>query len=271
MVLDKNGVKLAHYVYGEGEPTLVFVVAWIWTAEFWLPQVNCFSQNFKMITVDMRGTGESDKPPDNYTLDLYADDLNSIIEELQEKNIVLVGESIGASIVIKYITKYPGKVSKLVLIGGSPKFIATDDFPYGLPQDSIDAQYALAMESYPKWLRAFLELIFPEPGTEYLKEWGFKMSQKTPKEIAMNSIMNLFEADIRPLLGKINVPTLILHGESDPVFTRAFEGAKYTHENIPGSKMYMIKGKGHFPSITAAEEFNKVLKEFITTGKLRKD
>jgi pimeloyl-ACP methyl ester carboxylesterase len=55
------------------------------------------------------------------------------------------------------------------------------------------------------------------------------------------------------------------------VFTRAFEGAKYTHENIPGSKMYMIKGKGHFPSITAAEEFNKVLKEFITTGKLRKD
>ena len=271
MVLDKNGVKLAYYVYGEGAPTLVFVVAWIWTAEFWLPQVNYFSQNFKMITVDMRGTGESDKPPDNYTIDLYADDLNSIIEELQEKNIVLVGESIGASIVIRYITKYPGKVSKLVLIGGSPKFVATDDFPYGMPQDYIDAQIALAMESYPEWLRAFLEVIFPEPGTEYLKEWGFKMSQKTPKEIAMNSIMNLFEADLRPLLGKINVPTLILHGESDPVFTRAFEGAKYTHENIPGSKMHMIKGKGHFPSITAAEDFNKVLKEFITTGKLRKD
>jgi pimeloyl-ACP methyl ester carboxylesterase len=271
MVLDKNGVKLAYYVYGEGEPTLIFLVAWIWTAEFWLPQVNYFSQNFKMVTIDMRGTGESDKPSDNYTLDLYADDLDSIIEELQEKNIVLIGESIGASIAIKYVTKYPGKVSRLVLVGGSPKFMATDDFPYGMPQNFFDAQQALAMESYSKWMRVFLGLIFQEPGTEYLKDWGFKMSQKTPQEITMNSITNLFQADLRPLLRKIDIPTLILHGENDIVFMRVSEGAKYMHENIPGSKMCIIKDAGHFPSITAADEFNKILKEFITTGKLMKD
>ena len=82
--------------------------------------MNYFSQNFKMVTIDMRGTGDSDKPADDYTLDLYADDLNSIIEELHETNIVLIGESIGASIAIKYVTKYPGKVSKLVLVGGTP-------------------------------------------------------------------------------------------------------------------------------------------------------
>ncbi|MDH5664427.1 MAG: AAA family ATPase, partial [Candidatus Bathyarchaeota archaeon] len=58
MILDKNGVKLAYYVYGEGEPTLVFVIAWIATAPFWVYQVNYFSQNFKMVTVDMRGAGE---------------------------------------------------------------------------------------------------------------------------------------------------------------------------------------------------------------------
>jgi len=271
MVLDKNGVKLAYYVYGEGEPTLVFLVAWIWTAEFWLPQVNCFSQNFKMVTIDMRGTGESDKPAGDYTLDLYADDLDSIIEELQEKNIVLIGESIGASIAIKYVTKYLGKVSKLVLVGGSPKFIATDDFPYGMPQNFVDTQRALAMESSSKWMRVFLGLIFQEPGTEYLKEWGFKMSQKTPQEIAMNSITNLFQADVRPLLRKIDIPTLILHGEKDIVFTCVSEGAKYMHENIQGSKTYIIKDAGHFPSITAADEFNRILKEFITTGKLMKD
>ena len=271
MVLDKNGVKLAYYVYGEGQPTLVFLVAWIWTAEFWLPQVNYFSQNFKMVTIDMRGTGESDKPAGDYTLDLYADDLDSIIEELQEKNIVLIGESIGASIAIKYVTRYPGKVSKLVLVGGSPKFLATDDFSYGMPQDFFDTQTALLMESHSKWMRVFLGLIFQEPGTDYLKEWGFKMSQKTPPEIATSSIRNLFEADIRPLLRKINIPTLILHGEKDIVFTCVSEGAKYMHENIQGSKMYIIKDTGHFPSITAADKFNRILKEFVTTGKLLKD
>jgi len=244
MILDKNGVKLVYYVYGEGEPTLVFVVAWIWTAEFWLPQVNYFSQNFKMVTVDMRGAGESDKPPDNYTLDLYVDDLNSIIEELHEKSIVLVGECIGASIAIKFIAKYPGKISKLVLVSGSPKFMATNDFLHGTPQNEVKQQLAVFEESYHRWLGAFLELMFPEHGTKYLKEWGFKMSQKTTQEIALNSLRNLFEADLRPLLRKINIPALIIHGENDGAVR--FENAKYMHENIPGSKMRIFKDKGHF-------------------------
>jgi pimeloyl-ACP methyl ester carboxylesterase len=272
MVLDKNGVKLAYYVYGEGQPTLVFLVAWVWTAEFWQPQVNYFSQNFKMVTIDMRGTGDSDKPADDYTLDLYADDLNSIIEELHEKNIVLVGESIGASIAIEYVTKYPGKVSKLVLVGGTPKFMATDDFPYGLPLEATQPFLSGLSQSYSTVFGAFVETIFPEPGTNYVREWGFKMSQKTPPEIAANSLSNLGLADLRPLLRKIDIPTLILHGEKDTnVFTNVSEGAKYMHENIQGSKNYLFEGIGHFPSITAAEKFNRILKEFVTTGKLPKD
>jgi len=72
-------------------------------------------------------------------------------------------------------------------------------------------------------------------------------------------------------LRKINIPTLILHGEKDIVFMRVSEGAKYMHENVQGSKMYIFKDKGHFPSITAADRFNKILKEFIKTGELMKE
>ena len=269
MILDKNGVKLAYYVYGEGEPTLVFVVAWVATAEFWAYQVNYFSQNFKMVTVDMRGSGESDKPADNYTLDLFVDDLNSIIEELQEKNIVLIGESMGASIAIKYVTKYPGKVSKLVLMCGTPKIMSTDDFPHGQSSEVLDRMLTSAQESHSRFLRTFMELVFPEPGAEYLKELGFELCQKTPEEIAMNFANNFMKEDLRPLLGKINIPTLILHGEND--MACPLGGAKYMHEKIPGSKMYIFKGKGHCPSITAADMFNKILEEFIKTGKLMED
>jgi pimeloyl-ACP methyl ester carboxylesterase/predicted amidohydrolase len=269
MILDKNGVKLAYYVFGEGEPTLVFVVTWIATAELWTYQENYFCQNFKMVTVDMRGAGESDKPADNYTIDLYVDDLNSIIEELQEKNIVLIGNSFGASVAIKYVAKYPRKVSKLVLMCGSPKFTPTDDFPHGQSLEVTHRLITSAQESYSRFLRDLMELIFPEPGTEYLKELGFRMCQKTPLEITMNAANNLFEEDLRPLLEKINIPTLILHGENDMLCP--LEGAKYMHEKIPGSKMYIFKDKGHCPSITAVDKFNKILEEFIKTGKLLKD
>jgi pimeloyl-ACP methyl ester carboxylesterase len=67
------------------------------------------------------------------------------------------------------------------------------------------------------------------------------------------------------------MPALILHGEKDIVFTSVSEGAKYIRENIQGSKNCIIEDAGHFPSITAADKFNKILKEFITTGKLLKD
>jgi len=269
MILDKNGVKLAYYVYGEGEPTLVFVVAWIGPAEFWIPQVDYFSQNFKMVTVDMRGAGESDKPADNYTIDLYVEDLNSIIEELQEKNIVLIGESMGAQIAIKYVITYPEKVSKLVLIGGTPKITASDDFPHGYPLEVTQRLLTLFQESYSRGMRTFIKLAFPEAGTEYLKELAFEVCQKTTQEIAVNCFSNFLKEDLRPLLGKINIPTLILHGENDRAVM--LEGAKYVHENILGSKMCIFKDKGHVLSITAADKFNRILEEFVKTGKLLKD
>jgi pimeloyl-ACP methyl ester carboxylesterase len=217
----------------------------------------------------MRGSGESDKPADNYTFDLYVDDLNSIIEELQEKNIVLVGESMGASIAIKYVAKYPEKVSKLVLMCGTPKYMSTNDFPHGLSLEILHRWQIALQESYSRGVRTFMELAFPELGTEYLKELGFKLCHKTPEEIAINSANNFMKEDLRPLLGKINIPTLILHGENDVVCPLG--GAKYMHEKIPRSKMYIFKGKGHCPSITAADKFNKMLEEFITTGKLLGD
>jgi len=197
------------------------------------------------------------------------DDLNSIIEELQEKNFVLIGESYGAAIAIKYVTKYPGKVSKLVLIGGTSKVMSTDDFPHGLPPEVIYEMQTLAQKSYSKFVRFFNERVFPEPGTEYLKELGFRMFQKTPQEIAMNVANNFLKGDVRPLLGKVNIPTLILHGENDGVCP--LEGAKYMHEKIPGSKMYIFKEKGHLPNITAPDKFNKILEKFIRTGQLLKD
>ncbi|HVP15810.1 MAG TPA: alpha/beta fold hydrolase [candidate division Zixibacteria bacterium] len=269
MILKKNGVKLAYYVYGEGEPTLVFVVAWIGSAELWIPQVDYFSQKFKMVTIDMRGAGESDKPADNYTIDLHVEDLNSIIEELQEKNIVLIGESMGAQIAIKYVTTHPGKVSKLVLIGGTPKIIASGDFPDGFPLEVSQRLLTLFQESYSRGLRTFIKFVFPEAGTEYLRESAFAVCQKTTKEIAINCFSNFLKEDLRPLLGKIDIPTLIIHGENDRLIL--LEAAKYMHENIPGSKMYVFKDKGHAPSITAADKFNKILEEFIKTGKLLKD
>jgi pimeloyl-ACP methyl ester carboxylesterase/predicted amidohydrolase len=266
MILEKKGVKLAYYIYGEGEPTLVFVTPWVGTAELWQPQVDYFSQTFKVVTVDLRGAGESDKPADDYTSDLYADDLNSVIEEVQDRHIVVVGESMGTNVAIKYVTKHPGKALKLVLVGGTPKMVSTSDYPNGYPLEVVQTLLDGFQKSYSIGLKMFMKMMFPEPGTQSRRELGIRLCQKTTKEIAVNSLSNYLKDDLRPLLGKISIPTLIIHGENDMAVTMA--GARYIHKNILGSKMYVFKGKGHFPGITAAKKFNRILEEFVRTGEL---
>jgi len=129
----------------------------------------------------MRGSGESDKPAGDYTFDLYVDDLNAIVEELKERDIILIGESMGVSIAIKYVTKYPRKVCMLVLVGGTPKLIKTDDFPQGKPEEEARRDIALLEESYSKGVKQIIDMIFSDPGTEYFREWGFSVSQKPSK------------------------------------------------------------------------------------------
>jgi len=264
-IIEKDGVKLAYFVYGEGEPTL-FLLAWASTAELWIPQVTYFSQKYKVVTVDLRGTGESDKPPGEYTTNLYMDDLKSIIEDLQDKNIILVGLFIGGMIAIKYVTKHPGKVAKLVLYGMVPKPLATDDFPQGCYKPNEVKEFsAIAQKSPSKAVKLFWDLTFSgRVGVDYLKELMLRGMKKTPPEIFLDGLRSYVEEDVRPLLEKIKIPTLILHGENDKGCS--LDVAKYLNERIPRSQMYTFKDEHHFVNLTAADKFNIILEKFVIAG-----
>jgi len=261
--VENNRVKLAYYVYGKGEPTL-FLLAWSSTAEMWIPQVTYFSQKYKVITMDMRGTGESDKPRGEYTVDVHASDLKAIIDDLQDNNIIFVGAWGGGKIAVKYVTSYPGKISKLALL----TFFAGPNsaFP-GFDSKVFEEEHERALKS-PSWrVKKYWENIFPGPVGESFREWGLKSAQKTPPEIFVNSLYNYFNTDVRPLLGKIDIPTLILNGDKAPF---ALKKVKYLQEKIPGSKIFIFRGMGPcFINMLAANKFNRILETFINSGEIK--
>jgi pimeloyl-ACP methyl ester carboxylesterase len=102
------------------------------------------------------------------------------------------------------------------LIGGTPKVINTDDYPHDYPLKLVQGLLASFQKSYSSGMKTFTKLMYPEPGTEYLAALGYKIFQKTTPEIAINSLSNHFKEDVRSLLGKINIPTLIIHGGKRP-------------------------------------------------------
>jgi pimeloyl-ACP methyl ester carboxylesterase len=262
-IVDNNGTKLAYYVYGAGKRTIL-LLAWISTAELWIPQVTYFSQNYKVITVDMRGTGESDKPPGEYTVDLFTEDLEAIINDLPDDEIIFVGLYIGGMVGIKYVTKNPGRISKLVLVNMGPKPLKSDDFPYSMDRNKISKFYTNALKN-PEWgVGRLIELWFQNPNDEHIRELFRVSMAKTSPEIIINTFINYNEEDVRPLLKEIKTPTLIVGSSVLPKI------GEYMRDRIPGSKLYQFKTP-LFPNLFESEKFNKLLEDFINTGEVERN
>jgi pimeloyl-ACP methyl ester carboxylesterase len=226
-IVENDGVKLSYYIHGKGKPTL-FILSWNTSAQKWIPQVTHFSQKYKVVSMDLRGTGESDKPKGDYTIDKYVDDVKSVFKDLGDNNIIFLGSFVGAKIAVKYVTSYPGKGSKLVLFGFSPAPISMRS---GFDRKKFEAEHQKALES-PSWrIRKFWEDLFSDPKLLPLREWAIEITKNTPPEISVNSLYNYQMEDVRPLLERIDVPTLLLYGDI-PISGSSFLVSSYRHSHF---------------------------------------
>jgi 3-oxoadipate enol-lactonase len=257
-IVENKGVKLSYYVYGEGDPTIL-LVSWTSSTELWIPQVTYFSQKYTVVTFDMRGTGESDKPLGEYTVDVHVEDLNVIIDDLRVKNIIMVGAHYGGKIAVTYVTKYPGKISKLVLLGFLPS-----PFSEVANKEKFEKYREMALKS-PSWfVNGFWTSAFSGQGFESLIEWGIKSSQRTPPEIFRDGVYSIWSVDVRPLLERINVPTLIIGGNKN---ANDLAQVMFLQEKIRKSKIHVFEDRNSvLLNIFAANEFNQTVENYIKTN-----
>jgi sugar-specific transcriptional regulator TrmB/pimeloyl-ACP methyl ester carboxylesterase len=265
-IIEKDGVRIQYYVYGEGEPTILLV----WYSIHFMAQIQHFSQKHRVAIMDFEDAWEYRNLPSEYIVDLYTENLRAIVEDLQASNIFLVGIGVGGTVGIRYVAKYPGKVAKLALAATPPRSLINESEG---SKKRLEEFWVLALKD-PSWgLKNLYGRVMGHPWSgPFPREDQFSKLQKiwwavnkVPEEIRL--IMNkvLFEADVRPLLGKISVPTLILHGENDML---PLEAAKYMKENIPDSQLHIFED-ATLVSMSKPDEFNRVLAEFLTGPEAR--
>jgi pimeloyl-ACP methyl ester carboxylesterase len=256
-IVDNNGTKISYYIYGSTEPTL-FLLSWNTSAQKWIPQVSYFSQKYKVVIMDLRGTGESDKPKGDYTIDNYVDDVKCVFEDLGANDIFFLGSFVGAKIAVKYVIRYPGNVSKLILFAFDPSPInIRPDFD----RKKFEAEYQKALASPSGSVRKFWEDIVTDPQLFSLRDWAIETSKNTPPEIFVKSLYNYQMEDVRPLLERIDVPTLLIYGDL-PI--SGLKAVKRLKEKIRSSEIFIIKGGGCcFVNLVGANNFNKIVENFI--------
>ncbi len=257
--LTKSGLQLNYDVSGEGKPIL-FLHGWGMSSRVWKYQVGHFSEKFKTITLDLRGHGES-SPSDDYTFDTLAGDVKEFTEGLSLGPVSLVGWSIGGSVAIKVASIYPEILHSLILVSTTPKFVSSEDFPYGQPEAMLKRLAKQIDRDVNKAMVEFCSLMFNEEGiTEEV--WETVATKEWPAKETLNGYLKtLSESDLRENLKNINVPTLIVHGMLDRISFH--EAAVFMADRIKRVRLETHHDEGHAPFLTRPDWFNTELEGFL--------
>jgi pimeloyl-ACP methyl ester carboxylesterase len=223
----------------------------------------------RCVIYDRRGFGRSDRPFDGYDYNTLAGDLKSLLDELDLNDVTLVGFSMGGGEIAKYFSLYGGaRVSKVVLVSAVvPYMLKTNDNPDGVPQGEFDKMAKGMVDDRPTFLEAFnkdfygVGMINHPVSEAYLNSALNKAMDASP--IATIECAKSFSStDFRNDVTKINVPTLIIHGDSDktvPIKATGEQSAKM----IPGAVLKIYEGAPHGLWFTEKERLNQDLVDFI--------
>ena len=223
----------------------------------------------RVITYDRRGFGNSSQPTVGYDYDTFADDLHRLLEELDLRDVTLVGHSMGTGEVTRYLGRFgSARVAAGVLVSPIPPFLLqTPDNPEGLPASLFDGFAQAAKRDAPAWMKGFLDNFYNIDkfrGTlvsdqAYQASWNIAAGASATAAFAC---VPTWETDFRADLPKIRVPMLVIQGNDDRVLPYDKTG-KRLPDLIHDVQMVVIDGGPHAIAWTHADQVNGALLKFM--------
>jgi non-heme chloroperoxidase len=270
-ITTKDGTEIYYRDWGTGQP-IVFSHGWPLSGDAFEDQMFFLAaQGYRCIAHDRRGHGRSSQPLQGNDLDTYADDLAELTAKLDLKNAVHVGHSTGGGEVARYIGRHgTRRVAKAVLIGAIPPLmLKTAANPGGLPIDVFDGLRKAVQADRSQF---FKDLSMPfygynRPGakiSEGVRESFWLQGMLAGMPAAYFCIKAFSETDQTEDLKRIDVPTLILHGDDDQIVPIG-ASAMLSSKLVPGAKLKVYPGAPHGMCTTLKDKVNQDLLEFIRT------
>jgi len=273
-----NGIRLCYDVHGKGDP-VILLHGFNDRKEHWRAQVGALSEHFKVIRLDNRGAGKSDRPDGEYSMEVYASDIAGLIDSLEIKKAHIIGHSMGGMIAQNFAILYPNRVNKLILLNTLPGFKPPgeplEDFSTMQRESAIKGQEAILKDpnnafvdgAKPSYSRKFWKLMKENPKKKFHDIWSvedlidekiiygptaFDLSNQTHALSTHNTYERLHE---------IKNEVLIISAEKDK--SCPISMGEKMHELIPKSNFIIIEGAAHQDILEKPPEINKYIIDFL--------
>ena len=266
---NSGNIELYYEDHGSGKP-VVLIHGYPLSGASWEKQVPALlNAGYRVITYDRRGFGKSSQPTDGYNYDTFAEDLHKLITQLKLQDFTLVGFSMGGGEVARYFGKYGSKgVSKAVIMGGVPPFLLkTEDNREGVDGSVFEGikkavaadRYAFFTEFYKNFYNTD-QLLGKRVSEEIVRaSWNLAAGASATASLAC---VPTWHEDFRKDLERVDVPTLVIHGDEDRIVPITAAGAR-SAKMIKGARLHVVKGGPHCITWTHAEEVNTELLSFL--------
>jgi non-heme chloroperoxidase len=271
-VTTSDGVSLYYLEAGSGKQILM-IPGWSQSAEQFKHQITGLSDRYRVIAVDMRGHGESEKPEFGYKISRLAKDVRDMIEALDLDEVNILGHSMGSSVIWNYYDLFgPERLSKLLLIDQMPMITSNPVWPEQEriasgaifnPQSLYETINALAGPDGVETTRGFIGSMVTKSISEEDKNWIIERNLRMPRQHAATLLYNHATQDWRDLIPRLQLPTLVVGGRVSVV---PWQSQQWIAEQIPGARLEIFEeeeGGNHFMFIEGHEKFNDIVADFV--------
>jgi pimeloyl-ACP methyl ester carboxylesterase len=264
----RAGARLFYERHGRGRPPLVFVHGNGCAHEDWDRQVDFFQGRHEVVTPDLRGHGASADAPGPYDIETLGDDLVGLLALLNLPPAVLIGHSMACRVVLQAHLVAPGRVAGLVLVDGSR-------MGQGAPA-AVEAEIRqeIARVGFGQMLRGFFVAHFLDSSDPALRDRIIRRAATLPERVGAELLPNFIGWDARVMdraLAEIAVPLLVIQStyiNTDRVRVPIEPGMttpwlELVRRHVPGARIEVVPGVGHFTMIEAPERVNELLATFL--------
>ena len=266
---NRTNIDIYYEDHGSGKP-IILIHGYPLSGASWEKQMPVLlNAGYRVITYDRRGFGKSSQPTAGYNYDTFAADLREVITQLKLQDVTLVGFSMGGGEIARYFGKYGSKgVSKAVFMGAVPPFLLkTADNPEGVDGSVFEGiKKAVAADRYAFFTEFFknfynTDLYLGKRVSDDVVRASWNVAAGSSATASLACVPTWLE-DFRENLKRVDVPTLVIHGDDDRIVPLSAAGQR-TARLVKGAKLVVIKGGPHCITWTHADEVNTALLNFL--------